>query len=241
MERYRTTIILVAVLVILAGVAFFLNNRNENTATTDASATATPDPSKHVWIDDEDVISIDVLSGTQKVLLRKDVTTTVWSLVEPIQADADPFAVGGVADQLKALAATTVLTGVTDLAQYGLDKSGLTVLVRTGGSKPGKHTLHVGNTTIDGSGYYARVDDSKDKVYIVSNVTIEPIKSWLTTPPKAQPSPTPLPPVAPTDTLTITVPITTTGTVTTTESITNTAPGAANPTTPLPASPTAQP
>lgn len=203
MERYRTTIILAFVLVILAGVAFLLSNKNANTTTTDASATATPDPSKNVWIDSADVISIDVLSGTQKVLLRKDVTTTVWSLIDPIQADADPFAVGGVADQLKVLAATTVLTGVTDLAQYGLDKSGLSVLVRTGGAKPGKHTLHVGNTTIDGSGYYTRVDDSKDKVYIVSNTTIEPIRTWLTTPPKAQPSPTPIPlTVAPTDTIT---------------------------------------
>ena len=45
MERYRTTIILVVVLVVLAGVAFFLNS-NRTSGGTDTTATPTPDVSK---------------------------------------------------------------------------------------------------------------------------------------------------------------------------------------------------
>src|SRR5919201_443394 len=130
MERYRTTIILVVVLVVLVGVALFLNN-NRTSGGTDVTATPTPDTSKVVWQDSEPVDSIDVVSGTKVVSLRKDLTTTVWSLVKPIQADADIYSVGSVADSLKSLQALAVITSPKDLAQYGLEKPVWQVLVRS--------------------------------------------------------------------------------------------------------------
>src|SRR5215212_711280 len=201
MERYRTTIILVVVLAVLAGVAFFLN-KNGTSSAVDVAATPTVDASKLVWQESEPVDSLDILSGTQQVSLRKDLSTTVWSLIAPIKADADPYTVGSEADSLQNLQALAVLTSATNLAQYNLDKPAMQVIVKSNGAKPTKHTLYIGSTTVDGAGYYVKEPDNP-KVYIVSNVTIEPMKTWLVTPPQAQPSPTPIPlTVAPANTIT---------------------------------------
>src|SRR5919204_5616119 len=232
MERYRTTIILVVVLVVLAGVAYFLNS-NRTSGGTETTATPTPDVSKLVWQETEPVDSIDVVSGTKVVLLRKDITSTIWTITQPIKADADPYSVGSVADSLKSLQALAVLTSPTNLSQYGLDPRKWQGVVRATGSKPTKHTLLIGNTTIDGAGYYVKQQDDP-KVFVVANTTIEPLKSWLDNPPKAQPSPTPLPItvaptniITPTGTLTVTLPVSGTSTVTSTSPITSTGPGAA--------------
>ncbi|MFL5733015.1 MAG: DUF4340 domain-containing protein [Chloroflexia bacterium] len=245
MERYRTTIILVAVLLVLAGVAYLLNNK-PGTGSGEGVGTPTVDASKYVWQESSAVDSIDVISGTKHVSLRKDITSTIWSLIAPIQGDADAYSVDSEATALQNLQALTVLTSATDLSQYSLDKPAMQVLIRAGGDKPTKHTLLVGTTTIDGAGYYVKESD-KAPVYVVSNTTIEPLRSWLDTPPKAQPTATPLPitvvpptatkSITATGTLTVTLPISGTPTSPATSPITSTGPGAANPTTPV-ASPT---
>ena len=233
------------VLVALAGLAFFLNQQNFN-----AAVTPTPEPARYVWEETEPVSAIDVMSGTQSVVLRQDLTTTVWSILEPISDTADVFQVGNIADSFKSLQATAIISEVTDLAQFGLDAQSTQVKVGFGSAGTTTHNLKLGKTTIDGSGYYAQADDTTDTVYVVSNGVIEPLKSWLTTPPKAQPTPTPLAlTVAPTFTSTPAGTPTSTGansitgttTLTSTTEITSSAPGAANPTTPLPGTPTTAP
>src|SRR5437667_8179535 len=149
MERYRTTLILAVLLAALAGLAIFLSSRNLN-----ATATPTPEPAQFVWQESGDVTAIDVMSGTQMVSARKDVSTTQWALIAPVKEEADSFALGSAADNLKSLKAMLVLTGSADLAQYGLDKKGLSVEVKTAGDKPAKHTALVGNANIDGTGYF---------------------------------------------------------------------------------------
>src|SRR5437868_1719949 len=144
MERYRTTLILAGVLVVLAGLAFFLNGRNAATG----SETPTPQPATYVWQIGGAISSIDVMSGTQTVSLRQDLSTTVWSLVAPIKETADPFSVGNQADQLKNLQATATLTDTSNLAQYGLDKPGLTVKIGAGDPVTETHTLNVGSATV---------------------------------------------------------------------------------------------
>lgn len=254
MERYRTTIILVIVLVLLAAVAFFMSNRG---GTTD-SAFPTSVPTQYVWQDQNQIIGIDVMSGTSKVSVRKDVTTTLWSITEPVQEPADPFNVGNVADTMKDLRAAATLTESANLADFGLNANTLTVVATFSDTQQTKRTLVVGNATFDGANYYAKLQDAP-QVYLVSNAVIEPMKSWLTTPPINPPTPTPPPfTVVPTSlptpegTITTTVTITasvlpltspevgtptaaitTTSTITGTLPITNTGPGAANPTTPL--------
>ncbi|HEX9989258.1 MAG TPA: DUF4340 domain-containing protein [Chloroflexia bacterium] len=254
MERYRTTIILVIVLLVLAAVAYFMSNRG---STTD-SPFPTSVPATYVWQDANQVIGIDVMSGTNTVSVRKDVTTTLWSITAPVQEPADPFNVGNVADLLKDLRAAATITNSANLADFGLDANTMTVAATFSDTQQTKRTLVVGKATFDGANYYAKLQDAP-QVYLVSNALIEPVKSWLTTPPINPPTPTPLPitvvptsPPTPEGTITTTVTITssaspisspdvimptsaitTTSTITGTLPITNTAPGAANPTTPV--------
>lgn len=245
MERYRTTLIMLGALVLLVVVWLLLRGNPAVSSSGSTTPTATPEP--YVWQESSDVNYVDVVSGTTTVSLRKDMSTTVWSLVSPIKDTADSFSVSSEADSLKSLQATAVLTSPTDLAQYGLDKPPLKVTVKTAAATPAEHTLQVGNATIDGAGYYTLADGKKD-VYVIANSIIEPLKSWITTPPKAPPTATPAP-ATPTEravpsgtvpaggSATVTLPLTSTTTITGSETITNTQPGAANPTTPL-ASPT---
>lgn len=248
MERYRTTIILIAVLVVLGGLAIALGGKNPPAV----PGSPTPGPTFFVWQGTDPVIAIDVVSGTKKVSLTKDISTTIWSLNEPIKSVADPFAVGNVADAFQSLQATSVLTAGNDLAQYKLDKPALTVTSTFSDTARTKRVLQVGGPTFDGSGYYTKLAD-QPSVYIVSNTNIEPIRSWLDTPPKFVPTPTPLlPTAAPTSAITGTLTVTGTvgitgtnvpatvppgaGTLTPVGSsavITGTSPGAANATTPL--------
>lgn len=232
-------------LIVLVALAIFLSGRN-------AASPGTPTPTPaltYVWQDPNPVSAIQVVSGTKSLSLKKDVALGNWSITAPISQPADLFSVSGVADNLQKLQAQFSLTATTDLAQYGLDKDSLVVTVTFSDTAGTKRKLNIGNLTLDGSGYYVKGPDS-NSVYVVSNGTIEPIRSWLTTPPIEQPTPTP-PPftiVAPTPTtnttitntnvlsgtttltgttapvITSTVGITSTGTVTATSPMTITAP-----------------
>jgi hypothetical protein len=235
MERYRTTLILVAVLVVLGVAAFVLNNREGGTG-------GTPTPTVNtvfVWQETNPVIGIDVVSGTQRVSLSKNVTTTVWSILEPISETADVFAVGNLADQAQNLTAQTELTGTTDLAPYGLAGNPMQATFTFGDSGKTNRTLLIGDTTPDGGAFYVKRADSP-AVFLITSYTLEPLRTWLTTPPIAQPTPTSIPlTVLPTSPVTGTVTVTATEGLTGTLPITNTGPGAANPTTPE--APTTQP
>jgi len=241
MERYRTTLVLIGVLVVLAVAAFALNNRGAG-----PDGTATPTVSTvFVWQDTNPVVGIDVVSATQRVSIRKDVTTTVWSILEPVSDTADVFAVGNFADQVQNLTAQIELTETSDLAQYGLAGTPMQATFTFGGEGGTTRTLLIGDTTPDGNAFYVKRGDSPN-VFLVTSYTLEPLRSWLTTPPIAQPTPTPIPVTvlpttepSPTGVLTGTLTVTSTQGLTGTLPITNTNPGAANPTTPV--VPTAQP
>lgn len=188
MERYRTTIILVALLVVLGGAAIALGG---NKAPVTPAGVPTPAVAQYVWQMNDSVAGIDVISGTKKVSLTKDPASAVWSLTEPIKDAADPFVVSNVADLLKSLEATGTVTGSNDLVQYKLDKPEIVVTTTFSDTGHTKRTMQVGGPTFDGSGYYSKLSD-QPTIYIVSNSIVEPLRSWLDTPPKFVPTATPL-------------------------------------------------
>lgn len=222
MERYRTTLILLALLVALGGLAMFLNNNRGGTP----GGTPTATPTQYVWQDENQVIGIEVVSGTNKVTVRKDITTTFWAVTEPVQKDADTFSVSSVADSLKSLEATAQLTDTTNLSAYGLENPGMSVTSTFSDTQGTRRVLLVGDAIFDGSAYYVKTSVT-GTVYIVSNQVIEPLRTWLTTPPVAPPTATPFPvTVVVTDTATITG---TAGITTTLEPATSPAAGTAAP------------
>ena len=237
---------MLALLVALGVAAFLLNNNR-----ADTTGTPTPVATQYVWQSTEAVTGLDVVSDTQKVVLRSGPSGGSWRLEQPVTGDADTFAVSTIADAFKSLEASSVLTESGNLADFGLDRQGLTVTATFSGTTAPR-TVLIGGPTFDGAGYYSKLPDA-ETVYIVSNTTIEPLKSWLLNPPVAPPTPAPQLTIAPTATITPTVGvlstpsvsgvisptlgvITSTVEITGTSPITNTSPGAANPTTPVPAS-----
>ena len=194
MERYRTTIIMAAVLIVLVALAYFLTSKNATAPT----GSTTPTTAKYIWQDTNSVKAIDVVSGTQKVGIAKDATGN-WSITVPVSRPADPFQVGNEADALQNLQAQFELTGTTDLAQYGLTNPPLQVTVTFSDTGSSTRSLLVGSATTDGSGYYVKTPDNSS-VFVVTNTTVEPLRSWLANPPVQQPTATPVPITPVTDT-----------------------------------------
>src|SRR5580765_8570974 len=112
MARYRTTLILLGVLVILGAGVFFLQSPSST-----GTATATPTPTTNIWghKNSDDITAIDVVSGTQHVSLTEEMTGTNWLLTAPIKADADSYTVSSIVDQLKTLNATDTITNAAKL------------------------------------------------------------------------------------------------------------------------------
>lgn len=225
--RYTGTVIMVGVFALLAVALFALTN-NPNAGVINPTPTATPPPT--VWdLSAGTTQGLSVQSPTQTVAVQ--IVNNQWQLTAPTNEPASQFQVGAAADQLKNLQAQAVITTAGDLAQYGLNSPVLTITLVISGVTPTDNRLLVGGNTIDGGSYYVQVA-GKPEVYTVLNTLIEQLRSWLTTPPKAEPTPTPLVVLSPVPTPTITP----------TPGAPSSGPPAAGATaTPAPASPTAAP
>src|SRR5438270_12478091 len=180
--RNRTILILGGVLAVLAISGFWLS-------TTPVAPTGpTPTPTVVVW---------DFSSTTAQGLVVQSMTSTLalqvvgdkWRITAPISAEADDLQVSQQVSQLKQLQATSkVGSNVENMDQYGLASPALTVTLVLSGTTPPQQQLLVGKANVDGSAYYVRASTSKD-VYLVSNALIETLRTWLTDPPKAPPTP----------------------------------------------------
>jgi hypothetical protein len=130
----------------------------------------------------------------------------------------------------------------------------MTLTVEFSGTTTSERTLLIGGPLTDLSGYYVKTPESK-AVYVIANTLVEPLKSWLTTPPVMPPTATPAPQLTVVPPATPTTPgtpaasgspaastpaagLTPTTAITGTTEITTTSPGAANPTTPEASTPT---
>jgi hypothetical protein len=204
--RTRTIVILAAALVLLAGATFWLQS------TPAAPTGPTPAPTALVWDNGAATASaITVQAMTQTVSLA--VKDGKWTITAPTNEPADDLTVAQIVNDLKRPPATSkVADNPTDLAQYGLASPALTVTLVLSGATPPQQQLFVGKQTLDGSNYYVR-SSAGQAVYLTPNTTIEPVRAWLTSPPVAIPTATPIPATivpAPVITGTVTV----TGTVT---------------------------
>jgi hypothetical protein len=183
--RNRSIIVLGVVFLILAGISYWL------TANPATPPTPTPEPTYPIWdYGSATVQDVTVQSPTSTVTLQ--VKDGKWEITTPVQKPADDLQVSQATDPLKKVEGRAKIgDNVTDLAQYGLDSPALTVTLVLSGATVPKAELLVGKPNVDGSAYYARPQGS-NAVYLLNNTLIEPLKGWLTTPPIAQPTATPL-------------------------------------------------
>lgn len=193
---YRTTIALVALLIILAGAVYYVQGQPS------PQSAATPSRPAVISFAPADATKLIVASGDKST--EVDRVGTAWNLVKPESTPADQARVQGWIDQLGTLTADRVLDNVSDLSSYGLSQPKMNLEVDLTGGK--SVTLAFGDKTPDGASYYVRLpnDPAKAKsVYLISAPLGDDLTSALAKPPKALPTPTPLPALSPAPTLNV--------------------------------------
>jgi len=178
----RTTLILLAVLVVLGGYVYWTELRQPASS---ASTTPTPAP---VWsYAAEQVVGITIQGGGKQVRLTRP-ANGAWQLETPQAGPADQDRVTAVLDSLAPLQASRTLTDTTgSLADYGLAQPALSVTLRlTDGSD---HALEIGDMTPPQTDYYVQVQ-GQAPIQLVSASTVQSVQDLLNQPP-FPPTPTP--------------------------------------------------
>jgi hypothetical protein len=180
---FRNTAILIVVLIVLGGVVFFVN-RGDNEP---VDADATPTPAPLTALSRSDVASVIVEEGDQSITVERQ--GDGWVIVNDAREPAGKDEVDRVIDNLIQLRPTRTLTGIDNLADFGLAEPIWTVdLVPTEGEPV---VLRVGDENPRATARYLQVSGEAD-VQLVPKAAVENVRQWLETPP-FPPTPTPEP------------------------------------------------
>jgi len=182
----RPTVVYIILLLALAGVYYYLNNRVE---TAEVESTVEPAPEvTYLFTAEEGTpssIRIESKDG-QTVEIARD-EENAWIVIQPVEAAADP----GMAEAAATQATTMrIVDSVADIDPeiIGLDIPEYVLTIKfTGGVE---RTVDVGVLTPTESGYYVRAED--DEIVIVSRSALDALLSLLDNPPYLA-TPTPLP------------------------------------------------
>lgn len=187
----RTTLVLLAVLILLAGVVYFTQIRKPEGGT---AMPAAPDSKSLLDVTAPAISGItirDVVSNTQ-VSATRDVSGTWW-LIEPPNQLADPAAFNSMASRLSYIYVQRTLTPTVDLGEYGLSSPRVSVQVSTGS---GVLAFNVGDATPSGGAFYAH-KPGDPHVYLIDGSLVGELQRFAAQPPIAAP-PMPAPAALPT-------------------------------------------
>lgn len=187
----RTTLILLAVLIIVAGIVYYSEFYKPGQATATPAASGS---SMLLELSSPAISGItvrDTVSNT-RVSATRDVSGTWW-LADPAGQPGDPTILNSMASRLSSIYIQRVLTPTGSLGEFGLLTPTLTVEV---GSTSGPLSFVVGDMTPSQGAYYAQ-KPGDPHVYLVSAGLINELREFAGEPPVAAP-PTPAPFVMPT-------------------------------------------
>jgi hypothetical protein len=180
----RSTVIYLVLLLVLAGVYYYLNNREQP---ADIEVTLEPESQVSYLFTAEDglptSIRIEAKNGETVEVARG--ADEAWALIIPIKAKADQAAAEAAASQVATL---RVLDRVPDVDPeiVGLNSPEYTLAIGfTGGVE---RKAEVGVITPTESGYYVRNEDGE--IVIISKSSLDALLGLLTNPPYLE---TPLP------------------------------------------------
>ncbi|MBI5649656.1 MAG: DUF4340 domain-containing protein [Chloroflexi bacterium] len=186
----RNTLILVAVLALLAGYVYFFEINKTPEQLSAQLGTPTAPPQAYIFqLDQKQVRELlvrDLRDGREAHLARNE---KGWQILKPVNAPADSEKIEQALGYITTLQATRVLTNVTDIKQFGLGNATLELRVTMQDGAP--FALTVGDKTADGASYYVAYTGATNQVFIVSTFVLEGAKVLLDKPPL---EPTPLPP-----------------------------------------------
>jgi hypothetical protein len=180
----RSTVVYLVLLLVLAGVYYYLNNREQP---ADITVTLEPESQVSYLFTAEDglptSIRIEAKNG-ETVEVARD-ADGAWALILPIEATADQAAAEAAASQVTTL---RILDRVPDVDPeiVGLSEPEYTLIIRfTSGVE---RKAEIGVITPTESGYYVRNADGE--IVIVSKSSLDSLLGLLTNPPYLE---TPLP------------------------------------------------
>lgn len=178
----RVTYGLVAVLVILAGIAYATNRSGGASA-----AQGTPTPNASVFSFQPSDVKTLKIDYQGKSVTVEQASANEWKLTDPPAQYSDSTHIAGVVASLANLQKdATVDMGTNSPATFGLDKPYLTATVTL--NDKSQKVLVVGNKNPGQSGYYAQVQ-GQSGLFIASPVDIDSMAQLVTQPPVATPTP----------------------------------------------------
>lgn len=183
--KFRNTLILIAVLAILAGYVYFFEIHKEEKPTEEELAKVVFDLNP----DEIAVLTVRVTEeGKERIARVRREPGQPWQIEEPVQEPAFDTKVTNIVKRFAELEAVRRLEEApSDVAVYGLNphQIELTAQLQDGS----EHTLLVGDMNPTRSGYFAQ-RRGNPAVYLVSTSLIQDLKKWVNEPPLV-PTPTP--------------------------------------------------
>jgi hypothetical protein len=158
MGRFVSTAALLLVLAGLVGYIYYLDRD------TPAADSTREKPFAAVKADDIEEVQITAADGTTR--LKKSGTT--WSIVEPVQADADAGELSSITSNLASLEVSRVVDEKpADLKGFGLEPARMDVRFKVKG-QTAEHRVLVGDKTPTGGDLYAKLPDLP-RVFLVAS------------------------------------------------------------------------
>jgi hypothetical protein len=177
----RTTLVLLALLILVAGGVYFMEFRTPSGGTV-----ATPSAASSTLLNltapaINGITMRDTVSNTQ-VSATRDVSGTWW-LTSPVAEPADPTAMSSVASGLSSIYVQRTLTPTGSLAEYGLVTPTLSVEID---SVSGPLSFVVGDMTPSQGAYYVQ-KAGDTHVYLVDTSLVNELRNVVDKPPVAVP------------------------------------------------------
>ncbi len=160
MRSFRSTLILLVVLLGLVGYIYFVESKKSTTPGEEVR----PKAFSALAADRIDELTVKPAAGDATVLRR---TGGTWQIVQPIESAADESQVSGLTTNLASLEIQRVVDeNPKDLKQYGLAPPRVDVAFKASGDK-GERQLLIGDKTATGGDLYAKLQNEK-RVFLVS-------------------------------------------------------------------------
>lgn len=182
----RSTWITVAIFLGLAGIMFYLNQREP---AENAVEITPPAPVEFLFAESDGIpTAIDIKSGNGEQVIIARNEAGVWVLEQPTETEADQASSEAAATQLSSLRIESRLEIAPEAAGLTLPSYILTVET-TGGTKK---TVIIGDLAPTGIGYYAQINGSKE-VLIINQTGLDALLTLLESPPFVKPTATNIP------------------------------------------------
>lgn len=171
MKIFRQTIVLVVIFLVVVGFYFlYLKPHGEKKRELEERekklVEVNQDDIQEIWISKRD---------GEKIGFRREGKRR-WSIIFPIFADADRFAVGPIASRYSSIEVERAI-GEGNLSEYGLDSPRYTVEMKISGGK--SFILYIGDRSQVGYSVYVR-KEGDNKVFLVSAAVESVIEKSLT-------------------------------------------------------------